>query len=47
MNWKYKINLKDKNIFNDIEERYDIIIPNGFKRFIIDNNAATPESIVS
>lgn len=40
---KYKINLKDKNVFNDIEEEYDIRIPNGFKRFIIDNNAATPE----
>ena len=32
MNWKYKIPLKDKNAFRDIEEKYDIKIPDTLKR---------------
>ena len=43
MKWKYKINLKNKNVFDDIEDKYDIEIPESFKRFIVENNAATPE----
>ena len=43
MNWKYKIPLKDKNAFRDIEEKYDIKIPDTLKRLVIDANGATPE----
>lgn len=43
MNWKYKIPLKDKNVFREIEEKYDIEIPDTLKRLVIDANGATPE----
>ena len=43
MNWKYKIPLKDKNVFKEIEDKYDIKIPDTLKRLILDANGSTPE----
>lgn len=43
MNWKYKEPLKDKNVFKEIEDKYDIKIPDTLKRLILDANGATPE----
>lgn len=43
MNWKYKEPLKDKNVFKEIEDKYDIKIPDTLKRLVIDANGATPE----
>lgn len=44
MNWKYKEPLKDKNVFKEIENEYNIKIPDTLKRLIIDANGATPEN---
>ena len=41
--WKYKIDLADKNIFDEIENERGIIIPDGLKKLINDENAATPD----
>lgn len=43
MNWKYKIPLKDKNVFKELEDKYDIKIPDTLKRLVIDANGGTPE----
>ena len=43
MNWKYKEPLKDKNVFKEIEDKYDIKIPDTLKRLVIDANGGTPE----
>ena len=43
MNWKYKEPLKDKNVFKEIEDKYDIKIPDTLNRLVIDANGATPE----
>ena len=43
MNWKYREPLKDKNVFKEIEDKYDIKIPDTLKRLVIDANGATPE----
>lgn len=40
--WKYKIEVKDKNIFAEIEEERNISFPDELKKFIIEANAATP-----
>ena len=44
MNWKYKEPLKDKNVFKEIEDKYDIKIPDTLKKLVIDANGATPEN---
>lgn len=43
MNWKYKEPLKDKNVFKEIEDKYDIKIPDTLKKLVIDANGGTPE----
>ena len=40
--WKYKIEIKDKEIFNEIENERNIIIPSGVINFLCEVNAATP-----
>lgn len=40
--WKYKIELKEENVFDEIEEMRNITIPKKIKDFINIANAATP-----
>lgn len=40
--WKYKIDLKDKAVFEKIEKNRGIIIPDDLKMLIEQANAATP-----
>ena len=40
--WKYKIDVVDENIFSGLEKEYNIKFPDELKKFIIENNAATP-----
>ena len=40
--WKYKINISNTTVFEDIEKERDIIFPSDLKDFIIKTNAATP-----
>lgn len=42
MDWKYKVDLINKNVFKEIEKTRGIKIPEELKQFIIDNNAASP-----
>ena len=42
MNWKYKIDLADNNIFSKIEKKYEIAIPEELRALIVEANAATP-----
>ena len=41
--WKYKIELADANVFTEIENERHISFPNELKELIIEANAATPE----
>ena len=40
--WKYKIDLSDENVFEEIEKERDISFPEELKEFILETNAATP-----
>ncbi|SDB13792.1 SMI1/KNR4 family protein [Butyrivibrio sp. INlla16] len=42
--WKYKIDLKDKKVFSEIEKERKIKIPEDLKKIIIEGNAATPNN---
>lgn len=41
--WKYKVDLVDAGVFEEIEKDRGIDIPRALKDFISDYNAATPE----
>ncbi len=45
INWKYKIDLKDSKVFDEIGEKRGISFPEKLKDFIIEANAATPDKI--
>ncbi len=40
--WKYKIEVKDPDIFNKIEKTQGVKFPEELKDFILKNNGATP-----
>lgn len=40
--WKYKINIKNEDIFNEIENERGIVFPKELKDFILKRNASTP-----
>ncbi len=40
--WKYKIDIKDMTVFDEIEEMRNIVFPEDLKKFVIKTNAATP-----
>lgn len=40
--WKYKVDLIDGSVFDEIEKKYGVKISSGFKRFIKKHNGATP-----
>ena len=42
LEWKYKIDLKDDEVFEEIQKKYKIVINDEIKEFIIKYNAATP-----
>lgn len=42
MEWKYKIEIADENVFAELEKEYGIVFPDELKTFIEENNAATP-----
>lgn len=42
MNWKYKIDVANPNVFSDIEKKYGIVISEELRVFILTTNAATP-----
>ncbi len=41
--WKYKIELRNKAVFKEIEEERNISFPKDLKDFVIEANAATPD----
>lgn len=43
MVWKYKINLRDIEVFDKIQKLQQIFIPEEVKELIMEANAATPE----
>lgn len=42
MNWKYKIDVANQNVFSDIEKKYGIVISEELRALILVANAATP-----
>lgn len=42
MNWKYKIDVANPNVFSDLEKKYGIVIPEELRALIRTANAATP-----
>lgn len=42
MEWKYKIDVKDENVFEEIEKQEGIVFPDELKSLILKCNAATP-----
>ena len=42
MNWKYKIDVANQNVFFDIEKKYGIVIYEELRALILVANAATP-----
>lgn len=42
MNWKYKIDVANQNVFSDIEKKYGITISEELRALILTANAATP-----
>ena len=42
MNWKYKIDVANPNVFSDIEKKYGIVIAEELRALILTANAATP-----
>lgn len=43
MDWKYKIELDNKDVFSEIEKERGIKIPEELKELVVNANAATPE----
>ena len=43
MEWKYKIDLSDENVFGVIEKERGVVLSDEFKSFIKEANAATPD----
>lgn len=43
MNWNYKIDLVDEDVFAEIEQDRKVTLPEELKKLIIEANAATPE----
>ena len=41
--WKYKIDLANESVFDEIQNERGIIIPDDLKKLIIEENAATPD----
>lgn len=41
--WKYKIELRDVQVFDEIAEQRKTTFPEDLKQFILEHNAATPE----
>lgn len=42
MNWKYKIDVVNPNVFSNIEKKYGIVISEELRALILTANAATP-----
>ena len=42
--WKYKIELSDTSVFEEIEKERGIILPEELKKLILEANAATPSN---
>lgn len=42
MDWKYKIDVVNQNVFSEIEKKYGITIPEELRALILMANAATP-----
>lgn len=42
-NWKYGIELRDRNVFDFLAQKYEIPFPEDLRSFIEENNAAYPE----
>lgn len=42
MNWKYKIDVANQNVFSNIEKKYGIVISEELRALILTANAATP-----
>jgi hypothetical protein len=40
--WKYKIDVKDQNVFSEIEKERGVVFPEELREFIIENNGSTP-----
>lgn len=40
--WKYKIDVADQKIFEELEQEQGIVIPEALKSLILEANAATP-----
>ena len=40
--WKYKIDVADQHIFEELEKERNIVLPDDLKVFIMESNAATP-----
>ena len=40
--WSFKIELRNPEIFKEIEDKYDVEFPDSLKEFIVLNNAASP-----
>lgn len=40
--WKYKIDVTDRHIFEELEKERNIVLPDDLKVFIMESNAATP-----
>ena len=41
--WKFKIDIKDENVFNKVAKKYNINFPDDLKEFILQYNAASPD----
>ncbi len=41
--WLFKIELKDKSVFDEYEQNYHIKFPSELKDFIMEKNASSPE----
>lgn len=41
--WNFKIELKDENVFTELEEYYGLPLPEDLKSFILEANASNPE----
>lgn len=42
MDWKYKIDVTNQNVFSDIEKKYGVMISEELRALILTANAATP-----
>lgn len=42
LDWKYYEEIKDVEVFKELEKKYGVVIPDNLKEFINEHNAATP-----